>query len=102
MSALPIPLSGSSALYDFSSSQSQAYGTNPMIALAGGGFALYAGDSNKDGQITALDFNTWNVNTKVGQTGYVADDMNLDGQVTALDFNFWNVNTKFGAISNVP
>jgi photosystem II stability/assembly factor-like uncharacterized protein len=102
MTALPIPLSGNSVLYDFSSSQSQAYGTNSMIALTGGGFGLYAGDSNRDGQITALDFNTWNVNTKAGQTGYVADDMNLDGQVTALDFNFWNVNTKLGAISNVP
>ena len=97
-----IPLSSSSALYDFSTAQSQAYGTNPMVALAGGGFGLYAGDSNKDGQITALDFNTWNVNTKAGQTGYVADDMNLDGQVTALDFNFWNVNTKLGAVTNVP
>jgi len=102
MSASAISLSHNSVLYDFSTTQSQAYGTNPTILLSGGVFGLYSGDSNKDGQITALDFNTWNVNTKSGQTGYVTDDINLDGQVTALDFNFWNVNTKLGAISNVP
>ncbi len=102
MSASAIALSSSSNLYNFSSSQSQAYGTNPMKDLGGGIFGLFAGDSNKDGQITALDFNTWNVNTKSGQVGYVSDDMNLDGQVTVLDFNPWNANTKLGATTNVP
>ena len=33
MSASAIPLSSSSALYDFSTAQLQAYGTNPMVAL---------------------------------------------------------------------
>jgi hypothetical protein len=28
--------------------------------------------------------------------------MNLDTQVTALDFNRWNTNTKLGAVTNVP
>jgi hypothetical protein len=103
MSATAQPFSsGSVTNYDFTTPQGQAYGTNPMVALSGGGFGLYAGDSNKDGQITVLDFNTWNVNTKAGQTGYVADDMNLDTQVTALDFNRWNTNTKLGAVTNVP
>jgi len=102
MSANSVSLSGIGSLYNFTTAQTQAYGTNPMAALAGGGFGLYAGDSNKDGQITVLDFNTWNFNTKAGQTGYVADDMNLDAQVTALDFNRWNTNTKLGAVTNVP
>ncbi len=100
--ALTWGTASTSLAYDFTTGQSQAYGTNPMINLGGGIYGLYAGDSNNDGQITALDFNTWNVNTKAGQTGYVADDMNLDGQVTALDFNFWNSNTKLGAVTNVP
>ena len=102
MSASTVSLSATSALYDFTTAQSQAYGTNPMASLSGGVFGLYAGDSNTDGQITALDFNTWNANTKAGQVGYVPDDMNLDGQVTALDFNPWNVNTKLGATTQVP
>jgi hypothetical protein len=102
MSAAAVALSTSSALYNFTTAQAQAFGTNPMIALTGGVFGLYAGDSNVDGQVTALDFNTWNANTKAGQVGYVADDMNLDGQVTALDFNVWNANTKLGAATKVP
>lgn len=101
MTANPVTLSFSPVLYDFSAAQTQAYGTSSMVSLTGG-FGLYAGDPNKDGQITALDFNTWNANTRLGQTGYVADDMNLDAQVTALDFNFWNSNTRLGAITNVP
>lgn len=101
MTASPVTLSYSPVLYDFSTTQTQAFGTNAMVSLTGG-FGLFTGDPNRDGQITALDFNTWNVNTKAGQTGYVEDDINLDAQVTALDFNFWNSNTKLGAVTNVP
>ncbi len=102
MSASAVPLTGTSALYNFTTAQAQAYGSSAMAALAGGVFGLFSGDSNRDGQITALDFNTWNSNTKAGQTGYVADDMNLDAQVTALDFNQWNANTKLGAATKMP
>ena len=102
MSASAVPLTGASVLYNFTTAQAQAYGSGPMAALAGGVFGLFSGDSNRDGQITALDFNTWNSNTKAGQTGCVADDMNLDAQVTALDFNQWNANTKLGAATKMP
>ncbi|MFH1196951.1 MAG: integrin alpha [bacterium] len=102
MTANKVTLTNNSSQYNFSSAQTQAYGTNAMKDLGSGVYGLYTGDSNKDGQITALDFNTWNANTKAGQVGYVADDMNLDGQVTVLDFNPWNANTKLGATTKVP
>ena len=48
MSASAIPLSSNSALYDFSTAQLQAYGTNPMADLLGNGtvFGMIAGDAN--------------------------------------------------------
>ena len=57
MTASAIPLSSSSALYDFTTSQSQAYstGTDPMVVLAGGGYGMIAGDGNNSAIITAAD-----------------------------------------------
>ena len=53
MSASAIPLSSSSALYDFSTSQSQAYttGTDPMVALRYSDFGMIAGDASEDGTV---------------------------------------------------
>ena len=57
MSASAIALSSSSLLYDFTTSQSQAYttGTDPMVALTGGGFGMIAADANNSAIITAAD-----------------------------------------------
>ncbi len=57
MSATPIALSGASALYDFTTAQTQAYGTNPMATLTGPVYGMFTGDANGDGQITSTDFN---------------------------------------------
>ncbi len=51
MTASAIPLSGSSALYDFSTSQSQAYGTNPMVLLGTSDYGMIGGDGNTDGTV---------------------------------------------------
>ena len=94
MSASAIPLSGSSALYDFSTSQSQAYttGVDPMVALAGGIYGMIAADASEDGSINATDLNTfW-----IPQNGTPYDyqtktaDFNLDATINATDLNlFW-------------
>ena len=57
MSSSAIALSSSSLLYDFTTSQSQAYtsGTDPMVALSGGGFGMIAADANNSAIITAAD-----------------------------------------------
>ena len=50
MSANPVTLSfTNSSLYDFSTAQTQAYGTEPMADLGGNVFGMYAGDANQDG-----------------------------------------------------
>ena len=77
--------------YDFTTAQSQAYGTNPM-KLVGTKYCMYAGDANASGIITAADAN--GVFGVLNSTGYNQNDINLSGIVTASDANivFGNLN----------
>jgi hypothetical protein len=104
MSSSAVDFSSGSGSWDFTTSMSQAYpGTGaPMKDLGDGNFAMFAGDSNVDGYITALDFTDWIAETTAGATGYQPADYNLDGNVTALDFTKWIANTTSGAESLVP
>jgi hypothetical protein len=109
MSSQAVVLPNASA-YDFTADSTHACGhaLNGMKNLTGlhrglgGIYAMWAGDMNADGQVTALDFNAWLADTKTGVTGYVVDDYNLDCQATAPDFNLWLANTKIGAHTQVP
>jgi hypothetical protein len=85
-------LAAAPSVYDFSMSQAQAYGTEPMRRLADGVFGLYAGDANASGIITSSDANA--VFGFLNATGYDASDVNLSGIVTASDANvvFGNLN----------
>lgn len=89
MSATPI-INGNS--YDFTSSLSQAMGTNQMAALPNGEFALYAGDINKSGVINVADFN--NLVNQIGQTGYPRADLDFNGVVDVDDFNLYQRNAS--------
>jgi hypothetical protein len=102
MSASAIPLNGSSPLYDFTTGQAQAFGTNPLADLTGGIFGMYTGDANNDGQITSTDFNIYNPKFFSAVTGYDISDWNMDGQVTSSDFNFFNVNFYNARTTQVP
>ncbi|MEP0546615.1 MAG: M36 family metallopeptidase [Rhodothermales bacterium] len=104
MSASAVDLSGGSASYDFTTALAQAYpGASPAMRQAAPGvWALWPGDFNEDGQVTAPDFNGWSAGTAAGSTGYGAADFNLDGQVTAPDFNLWSASTAAGAETAVP
>jgi hypothetical protein len=92
MTASAIPLSSSSALYNFTTDQTQAYGTNPMKALTGGGYGMIAGDASRDGSINATDLNIYwipqNGTPYIYQTK--TSDFNLDATINATDLNsFW-------------
>jgi hypothetical protein len=97
MSASAVALSETSDLYDFTTSQSQAYGTNPM-KLVGTTYVMYAGDGNQSGIVTAADANA--AYGVINTTGYSTNDVNLSGIVTAADANivFRNLNK----ITQVP
>jgi hypothetical protein len=102
MSASAQPLDASSALYNFSTSQNQAFtqGSDPMVRLMTGVFGLYAGDANGDGAVDSFDYNSvWAPDN--GQIGYYTADMNMDGSVDSFDVNaMWAPNN--GAISQIP
>ena len=98
MTANAITLSETPSLYDFTTDQSQAYGTNAMVDLGAGDFGMYSGDASKDGQIDADDrAATWN---ERNQVGYKDEDVTMDGQVDADDrAATWN---NRNIVSQVP
>ncbi len=75
--------------YNFTSAQTQAFGTNPMRDL-GGTFGMHGGDGTQDGMVSAFDFlNVW-LPDNGSAAGYKLSDFNLDSGVTAFDFlNVW-------------
>ena len=92
MSAAAIPLSNNSAFYDFSTSQSQAYGTNSMKDLSSGAapYGMWMGDVNSDGVVKynlgsndrLLIYNRiGNAGFNVNVAGYYNEDINMDGLV---------------------
>jgi hypothetical protein len=83
--------------YDFTTGQTQAYGTNPM-KLVGTKYCMYAGDGNASGIITAADAN--GVFVALNSTGHNPNDINLSGIVIAADANF--VFGNLGKSSQVP
>jgi hypothetical protein len=101
MSAAAVALPNAAA-YDFTTAQTQAFGTSPLAALTGGGFGLFAGDGSGDGFVTTADFSPWLTAFRAGSTGYVATDYNLDGNVTTGDFSIWLPNFRSGAATQVP
>ena len=102
MSANAVALSASSALYDFSSAQAQAYGSNPMVEVETNVFAMRAGDGDKDGGIDALDRNNeWRPQNGTTWTYQKLGDFNLDGGIDAIDRNlYWRPNN--GTATQVP
>jgi len=69
--------------YDFTSSISQAYGSN--LILIGTKYCIYNGDVNQDGIIEATDAGTVDNDAADFLTGYVNTDVTGDGIVDAAD-----------------
>jgi len=85
MSASAIPLSVSSALYDFTTSQSQAYttGIDPMVDLTGSVYGMIAADANTSGIVTNSDKDE--IINELNNAGYYNADINMSGIVTNSD-----------------
>ncbi len=87
MSAAASSLNLTSALYDFTTAQSQAYSTNtPADAMKALGtvFGLLSGDATGDGFIDINDFT--DADNNQFNAGYLLYDTNLDGFVDINDF----------------
>ena len=100
MSSNPVMISDSSSLYDFTTSQSKAYGINPMVNSGNNIYGMYAGDGNANGGVSSKDRNNvWQ--SENGKTGYLQGDYNLDGLVNNDDLNLFWVKSN-GNLSQVP
>jgi hypothetical protein len=100
MTVTAIPLSSSSALYDFTTAQLQAYtsSTDPMVALIGGGFGMIAADANNSAIITAADVTPIIVN--LNSSVYNGADVNMSAIVTAADVT--KIISNLNKATNVP
>lgn len=80
--------------YDFTTSASQAYGSN--LKLKGGKYCLYSGDCNQDGVIDVLDFAIIDNDAYRFFTGrFLPSDLNGDNQTDALDMTIADNNRLF-------
>jgi hypothetical protein len=85
MTAAAQSLNGATpSAYDFTTSQGQAYGTNPM-KLVGTKYCLYGGDVNHSAVVTASDANL--IVEQLLTPGYNDRDVNLSGVVSSADVN---------------
>jgi hypothetical protein len=100
MSASTLPFSNGSitTIYDFTTGQNKAYGTNPMVALSGGGFGMIAGDANNSGIITAADITP--IIANLNSTIYIGADVNMSAIVTASDIT--KIISNLNSATNVP
>ncbi len=102
MSAAPQTLSQASPLYDFTTAQAQAFGTNPMRDLGDGFFGMVSGDGEADGDVDAADKNlVWRPQNGTAWSYTKYGDYNLDGGIDALDLNLeWRPDN--GSATQVP
>jgi phage tail sheath gpL-like len=90
MSAAPVPVSATSSLYDFTTAQTQAFGTTPMVLLSAGVFGMYAGDVTANGTIkySGSGNDSGPIYSRIGGAsvsvtvpGYFPEDTNMNGVV---------------------
>jgi hypothetical protein len=98
MSASKLSFTASPVIFDFTVSQSRAYGSNSMAVLTGGLFGLAAGDNNTDKFIDLSDY--IKVDNEMFQTGYKISDVNMDGFIDLSDFVI--IDNNMFHESNVP
>jgi uncharacterized protein (TIGR02145 family) len=91
-SAIPVSFNDSVVQYDFTTSNSQAYGNN--LKQQGDEYSIYAGDVNQDGNIDTGDLTPVENQAFDYSTGYLPADVNGDGMVDTWDMTFIDNNSR--------
>jgi len=90
-SAAEVMFSAAGTTYDFSSSSSQAYGSNER-EVETGVWAIYSADLNQDEFVDAFDYPIFDNDRYNFASGYYASDMNGDGFVDSFDYPIFDLN----------
>jgi len=88
MSKNPVSLNSTTPTYDFTTAQTQAYGSPNAMILVGTRYCMISGDADGNGQVQNSDVNT-GIRPNLGLSGCLNADANLDGQVQNTDVNFY-------------
>lgn len=92
-SSLPIAVSASTPLYDFTNASSKAYGGN-MVEIETGVWGFYSGDINQDGNVDNSDYTLWETDSNAFAFGNYSTDLNGDGNVDNSDYTIWETNSN--------
>ena len=84
--------------YNFTDSQSKAYGVNSLTEIGSGIYGMYAGDADANGIINNLDFG--NVANHILNKGYLNNDLDMNGVINVLDYN--KINKNIMKLSQLP
>ena len=84
VSSSPVSFAGTMISYNFTTADSQAFGSNLQF-LNTGIYGVFSGDSNGDGAVDGLDMIEIDNDAAGFNSGYLVTDLNGDGAVDALD-----------------
>jgi len=90
MSAFKIPVKNSVLNYDFTTNLAKAYGSEPMVLLNNGSYAMYAGNGDANNIVSNLDFGS--VANNIFRSGYYSGDLDMNGIINVLDYSSINKN----------
>ena len=88
-------------VYDFTTSTSQAYGSN-QVQVSPGIWAFFSGDVVVDENLDLLDIGEVETDISNFQFGYYATDINGDGNIDLLDVPALETNISNFIFSNHP
>jgi hypothetical protein len=99
-SALPVTFNSGAVSYDFTSAQTQAYGSN--MILLGSKWCVFNGDENQDGSVDGTDLGDVDNDNNAFVTGYTATDLNGDDVVDGTDLGLVDNNNNAFIAKVVP
>jgi photosystem II stability/assembly factor-like uncharacterized protein len=99
-SASTVTFVSGAASYDFTTAQTQAYGSN--LALHGTKWCLYNGDVNQDGSVDGTDLGSVDNDNNAFVTGYTVTDLNGDNAVDGSDLGIVDNNNNAFIFSVFP
>ena len=91
---------GSAFSYDFTTANSQSYGSNQI--LRGSEYCFFGGDVNQDGTVDATDVSSIDNDAYNFASGYLATDVNGDGSIDATDVSVADNNAYNFVSKSVP